>query len=72
MSATQPLESTPPQGASAAARRQAEVLALAFGVWGLVYWRLAAVAGWLTTVALGLSRQTAIGSAASSRRSSAS
>jgi uncharacterized membrane protein YraQ (UPF0718 family) len=41
--------------------RQAAAVAVALAAWGLVYWRLAALAGWLTS-ALGLSRRSALGS----------
>jgi uncharacterized membrane protein YraQ (UPF0718 family) len=43
--------------------RQAAVLVLALVAWWLVYSRLSALAEWLTTDALGLSRQSALGSA---------
>jgi hypothetical protein len=45
------------------AARQVAVLAAALGACGLAYWRLAALAEWLTTSALGLSRRSALGGA---------
>ena len=63
MSTTTPLEVTPVRKEPPAALRQVGVVVLALVAWWLVYSRLAAVAEWLTTAALGLSRQTAVGSA---------
>jgi uncharacterized membrane protein YraQ (UPF0718 family) len=62
VSATTSLESAPARRESAAGPRQAALLVLALVAWWLAYSRLAAAAAWLTR-ALGLSRQTALGSA---------
>ena len=64
MSATTPLQSDPRAAAPSAAWRQAGVLLVALAAWALVYWRLAAVAEWLTASLLGLSRQSPLGAAA--------
>jgi uncharacterized membrane protein YraQ (UPF0718 family) len=62
VSATTPLP-TPARASPTAAVRQGAVLATALGVWGLVYWRLAPTAEWLTISILGLSPRTALGAA---------
>jgi len=48
---------------SSAVGRRAALLPAALVVWGLVYWRLAAVAEWLTVSAIGLSRRSPLGAA---------
>ena len=63
MAATTPLEATPTRGTPLTGLRQAAVVVLALVAWWLVYSQLAAVAEWLTIAGLGLSRQTALGSA---------
>ncbi len=61
--ASTPVEATPSARPRHAALLRAAALVLALAAWWLVYSRLAGVAGWLTTLALGLSRETALGSA---------
>ena len=61
--ASTPVEATPAPRPRPTALSRAAVLVLALAAWWLVYSRLAAAAGWLTTIVLGLSRETALGSA---------
>jgi uncharacterized protein len=61
--ASTPVEATPAARPRPTALLQTTVLILALTAWWLVYSRLAAVAGWLTSVVLELSRETALGSA---------
>jgi uncharacterized protein len=56
---------TPTDAGPSWAPRQAAALTLALAAWGLVYWRLALVAGWLTTSFFGLSTDKALGAAVS-------
>lgn len=62
MATPAPLEATPAAGAARRALRQALGAGLALVAWWLVYSRLGALAGWITA-ALGLSRQSPLGSA---------
>jgi uncharacterized protein len=61
--ASPPVEVSPAPRPRPTALLQATVVVLGIAGWWLVYSRLAAVAGWLTTVVLRLSRETALGSA---------
>ena len=63
MSATASIEAHAPGAVGSPALRQAAVLTGALAVWGLVYWSLPAVAEWLTTSILGLSRPKPLGAA---------
>jgi uncharacterized membrane protein YraQ (UPF0718 family) len=63
VSAATPLEATPARKTPLGGLGQSMLVLLALVAWWLVYSRLAVGAEWLTVAALGLSRQTALGSA---------
>jgi len=56
---------SPSEAAPSAALRQAAALTAALAVWGLVYWRLASAADWLTASLLGLPVDESLGAAVS-------
>ena len=63
MTATTALDGGAASAGVRTAWRQAGMLALTLAAWAAIYWRLAAVAEWLTVSLLGLPRQSPLGSA---------